>query len=192
VLAALLLAGLFAAPLSSVLMFVPLPAHWPVAGALAYSRRFVSAIVATVVLAAIGYALSVLVGTTPQRALTAAIAMTAASIALLPATRRWNGRAHVCWATCTYLYVAYLAFIIQWTFGSHLGLFDTIGGVALWVLEVVAGLLAGAYLWELCEALGTQYWRRRGCRPRATNPLSACTSPLTTSPPRWSSRPSPP
>jgi cellulose synthase/poly-beta-1,6-N-acetylglucosamine synthase-like glycosyltransferase len=67
----------------------------------------------------------------------------------------------VCWATCAFLYVAYLAFIIQWTFASHLGLFDTIGGVVLWVLEVVAGLLAGAYLWELCEALGTQYWRRR-------------------------------
>jgi cellulose synthase/poly-beta-1,6-N-acetylglucosamine synthase-like glycosyltransferase len=161
VLAALLLAGLFAAPLSSALMFVPLPTHWPVAGALAYSRRFVSAVVATVALAAIGYGLSVLVGTTPNRALIAAIAATASSVALLPATRRWNGRAHVCWATCSYLYVAYLVFIIQWTFASHLGLLDTIGGVVLWVLEVVAGLLAGAYLWELCDALGTQYWRRR-------------------------------
>ena len=160
-LAALLLAGLFVAPLSSVLMFVPLPTHWPVAGALAYSRRFVSAVVVTVALAAIGYGLSVLVGTTPFRALMAAIVVTASSVALLPVTRRWNGRAHVCWATCSYLYVAYLVFIIHWTFVSHLGLLDSIGGVALWVLEVVAGLLAGAYLWELCDALGTQHWRRR-------------------------------
>jgi glycosyltransferase involved in cell wall biosynthesis len=161
VLAALLLAGLFIAPLSSVLMFVPLRTHWPVVGALAYSRRFVSAVVATVALAAVGYGMSILVGTTPPRALVAAIVVTASSVALLPVTRRWSGRAHVCWAACAYLYVVYLVFIIQWTFVSNLGLFDTIGGVVLWVLEVVAGLLAGAYLWELCDAIGTQYWRRR-------------------------------
>jgi glycosyltransferase involved in cell wall biosynthesis len=160
-LAALLLAGLFVAPLSSAAMFVPLNTRWPAAGILAYSRRLVSALVTTATLAAIGYGLSVLVGTTPYYAMIAAIVVTASSIALLPATRRWNGRAHVCWATCTYLYVTYLVFIIHWTFVSNLGVGNMIGGVVLWLLEVVAGLLAGAYLWELCDALGTQYWRRR-------------------------------
>jgi glycosyltransferase involved in cell wall biosynthesis len=160
-LAALLLAGLFVAPLSSAAMFVPLNTRWPAAGILAYSRRLVSALVTTAALAAIGYGLSVLVGTTSYHAMIAAIVVTASSVALLPVTRRWNGRAHVCWATCTYLYVTYLVFIIHWTFVSHLGVGNTIGGVVLWLLEVVAGLLAGAYLWELCDALGTQYWRRR-------------------------------
>ncbi|MDX6250094.1 MAG: hypothetical protein QOF10_3454 [Kribbellaceae bacterium] len=160
-LAALLLAGLFVAPISSLAMFVSLPTRWPVATAWAYSRRAISAVIATVVLAAIGYALSVLVGTTPHRALIAAIVVIAFSIALLPATPRWNGRARVCWAASTYLYLAYLVFIIHWTFVSHLGVVNTIGGVVLWLLEVLAGLLAGAYLWELCDALGTQYWRRR-------------------------------
>jgi glycosyltransferase involved in cell wall biosynthesis len=160
-LAALLLAGLFVAPLSSAAMFVPLHTWWPAAGILAYSRRLVSALVVTVALAAIGYGLSVFVGTTSYNAMIAAIVVIASSVALLPVTRRWNGRAHVCWATCTYLYVAYLIFIIHWTFVSNLGVGNTIGGVVLWLLEVVAGLLAGAYLWELCDALGTQYWRRR-------------------------------
>src|SRR5919198_633809 len=142
-LAALLLAGLVVAPISSAAMFVPLQTRWPVAGALAYSRRLVSAVVATVVLALIGYGVSVLVGTTPQRALIAAIVVIAFSVALLPVTRRWNGRAHVCWATCTYLYVAYLVFIINWTFASNLGLVNEIGGVILWVLQGVGGPPAG-------------------------------------------------
>jgi glycosyltransferase involved in cell wall biosynthesis len=160
-LAALLLAGLFVAPLSSAAMFVPLRTLWPAAGRLAYSRRLVSALVTTATLAAIGCGLSVLAGTTAYYAIIAAIVVMASSVALLPATRRWNGRAHVCWATCTYLYVTYLIFIIHWTFVSNLGVGNMIGGVVLWLLEVVAGLLAGAYLWELCDALGTQYWRRR-------------------------------
>jgi glycosyltransferase involved in cell wall biosynthesis len=160
-LAALLLAGLFVAPLSSAAMFVPLRTLWPAAGRLAYSRRLVSALVTTATLAAIGCGLSVLAGTTAYHAIIAAIVVMASSVALLPATRRWNGRAHVCWATCTYLYVTYLIFIIHWTFVSNLGVGNMIGGVVLWLLEVVAGLLAGAYLWELCDALGTQYWRRR-------------------------------
>ncbi|MCW2657830.1 MAG: glycosyl transferase, family 2, partial [Jatrophihabitans sp.] len=160
-LAALLLAGLFAAPLSSAAMFVPVTTRWPAAGILAYSRRLVSAIVTTAALAAAGYGLSILVGTTSFRALIAAIVVMAFSVVLLPVTRNWNGRAHVCWATCTYLYLAYLVFIIHWTFVSNLGVGNTIGGVVLWLLEVVAGVFAGAYLWELCDALGTQYWRRR-------------------------------
>jgi cellulose synthase/poly-beta-1,6-N-acetylglucosamine synthase-like glycosyltransferase len=31
----------------------------------------------------------------------------------------------------------------------------------LWAFEVVAAVMASAYLWELCDALGTEYWRRR-------------------------------
>jgi predicted secreted protein len=31
----------------------------------------------------------------------------------------------------------------------------------LWLLEIVAAVMAAAYLWELCDALGTEHWRRR-------------------------------
>ena len=31
----------------------------------------------------------------------------------------------------------------------------------LWLLEVFAALLSCAYLWEICDALGTEHWRRR-------------------------------
>ncbi len=57
--------------------------------------------------------------------------------------------------------MVYLTFILNWTFASRLGVFSTAGGLLLWALEVLAAILACAYLWELCDALGTQRWRRR-------------------------------
>jgi hypothetical protein len=50
---------------------------------------------------------------------------------------------------------------VEWTFHSHLGAASTIGGVLLWLLEVFAALLSCAYLREICDALGTEHWRRR-------------------------------
>jgi len=164
-LGALLLAGLFAAPISSFVMFLPVRVNWRPAGALAFSRRLLFALVGTIVLAAITVGLSELTGTTAFRAIVAAAVFVVFSLVLLPITRRWNGRAHVCWAACVFLYLAYLVFIIVWTFQSGLGVGGTIGGVVLWVLEVIAGVFAGAYLWELCDALGTEHWRRRVVEP---------------------------
>jgi cellulose synthase/poly-beta-1,6-N-acetylglucosamine synthase-like glycosyltransferase len=83
------------------------------------------------------------------------------SLLWLPVTRRWSARAHVCWAATTYLFLAYLVFMIDWTFASHLGLSGTIGGLILWSLELFAGFLGCAYLWELCDALGRESWLRR-------------------------------
>ena len=172
-LGAFLLAGLFAAPLSSLAMFVPVRRRLAAAGAWAYARRFVLAVVGTALLCAVAYAGSVWVGTTPFRALVAAVTLGAFSLVTLPVTRRWNGRAHACWTSCTYLYVAYLVFIVHWTFVSNLGVGGMIGGLVLWVLEAIAGVFAGAYLWELCDALGTEHWRRRVVSPRAVVPPTA-------------------
>jgi hypothetical protein len=61
-------------------------------------------------------------------------------------------------------------FALRWTFESHLGPASTAGGVLLWVLEVFAALLSCAYLWEICDALGTEDWRRRITR---SHPLPA-------------------
>ena len=54
----------------------------------------------------------------------------------------------------------YLVYALEWTFASHLGPASTAGGVLLWCLEVVAALMSCAYLWELCDALGTEHWQR--------------------------------
>jgi cellulose synthase/poly-beta-1,6-N-acetylglucosamine synthase-like glycosyltransferase len=57
--------------------------------------------------------------------------------------------------------VAYLVFILDWTLHSGLSPWGTAGGILLWLFEVIAAVMAGAYLWELCDALGTERWRRR-------------------------------
>ncbi len=93
--------------------------------------------------------------------------LVAVSLAWLPMTRRWSARAHLCWASSTFLFVVYLCFALQWTFTSRLGPASTAGGVLLWVPEVFAALLSCAYLWELCDALGTENWHRR-LRPAAS------------------------
>ena len=64
-----------------------------------------------------------------------------------------------------FLFVVYLVFALRWTFESHLGPASTVGGVLLWLFEVFAALLSCAYLWEICDALGTEQWRRRVTRP---------------------------
>jgi glycosyltransferase involved in cell wall biosynthesis len=161
VLRALLLTGLVAAPVASLLMFLPLPAPHRTRGAWPFARRLLGAALATAAVGALAFACSVWWRVPHRDAVSGAAALVVFSVLWLPATRRWNGRAHLCWACSTYLYLAYLAFIVVWTFQSHLGAAGTVGAMVLWSLEVVAGLFGAAYLWELCDALGTENWRRR-------------------------------
>jgi apolipoprotein N-acyltransferase len=79
----------------------------------------------------------------------------------LPITRRLTARAHARWATTTYLFVVYLAFMPWWTSASHLGIAGDAGGILLRLLELVAAVLGCAHLWELCDTLGRASWRRR-------------------------------
>ena len=169
-LAAWLLTGLFTAPLASIAMFLPISRFGAARGAWPTTRRFGAALAATAVFDAIAFGLLIAAGTTHYRAVVSAIVFAAVSVLLLPLTRRWNGRAHITWVACTFLYVAYLIFIFDWTFHSGLGVGGIIGGLVLWTLELIAGLFAGAYLWELCDVLGTEDWRRRVVDPM---PLTA-------------------
>ncbi len=41
------------------------------------------------------------------------------------------------------------------------GTASTAGGLLLWIFELFAAVLSCAYLWETCQALGTEHWRRR-------------------------------
>src|SRR5215207_3186377 len=167
-LAAALLAALVAAPLSSAALFTPVRERGRVTGRWPATRRFVLALVGTAVLAAAVAGALTVFGVARSNLVVAVAAVVVASLVWLPATRRWNARAHLCWASSVFLFVAYLAFILQWTFASGLGVASTAGGVLLWLLEVSAAVLACAYLWELCDALGTERWRRRVTRDTPT------------------------
>src|SRR3989442_1701600 len=70
-------------------------------------------------------------------------------------TGRGGARAHLCGATSVFLFVIYLAYALDWTFASHLGPASTAGGLLLWVFELLAAIMSCAYLWEICDALGT-------------------------------------
>ena len=84
-----------------------------------------------------------------------------ANLAWLPVTRRWLARARVCWASSIFLVTVYLTVALRSTLASRSGAAGTAGGVLLWVFELFAAVLSCAYLWEICEALGTRHWRRR-------------------------------
>jgi glycosyltransferase involved in cell wall biosynthesis len=161
VLAAFLVAGLVASPLSSLALFVPLPRLGAAAGSWPATRRFLYALVGTAVLAAAVWLVLTWLDATGRNLAAGVTALVVVSVLWLPATRRWNGRGHLCWSASVLLFVAYLVFVIHWTFVSGLGAAGTVGGVVLWLLEVFAAAMALAYLWELCDALGTEDWRRR-------------------------------
>jgi hypothetical protein len=169
-LAALLLAGIVAAPLGSAGLFVRARPRPRVAGAWAASRRFALALIGTAVLAAAAGGVLRLLHATEHNLVAGVAGLLVASLIWLPVTRRWNARAHLCWSSSVFLFVVYLVFALRWTFESHLGPASTVGGVLLWVLEVFAALLSCAYLWEICDALGTEDWRRRITR---STPLPA-------------------
>jgi glycosyltransferase involved in cell wall biosynthesis len=157
----LLLAGIIAAPLSTIALFTPARRPRRVAGAWPSLRRFASALAGTAAAAVMTAAALLLLRVQPPITARAAVALALLSLCWMPATRRWNARAHVAWAATVFLFLAYLAFILEWTFASRLSAVNTAAGLVLWLFEVAAAVLACAYLWELCDALGTQRWRRR-------------------------------
>jgi glycosyltransferase involved in cell wall biosynthesis len=160
-LAALLLAGMVAAPLGSALLFMPTRRRRHGAGTWPAIRRVVLAVAGTAVLAAAVAGVLKLLSVSEHKLITGAAGVVIASLIWLPVTRRWRARAHLCWASSIFLFVTYLAFALDWSFTSHLGLISTIGALLLWAFEVLAAVMACAYLWEICDALGTEHWTRR-------------------------------
>jgi cellulose synthase/poly-beta-1,6-N-acetylglucosamine synthase-like glycosyltransferase len=160
ILAGLLVGALAAALVATCALFGVAVRRSP-AGALPWSRRLVFALVGTGLLGIVAWVSAFLMTGERIAGHVAFVAVVGVSLLWLPITRRWNARAHLCWATNTLLYVAYLAFMLHWTFDSPLGPAGRAGALLLWVLEVFAGLLGVAYLWELCDALGSERWRRR-------------------------------
>jgi cellulose synthase/poly-beta-1,6-N-acetylglucosamine synthase-like glycosyltransferase len=164
---ALLLAGLLAAPIATIALFMRRPVRW---GASEGTRRRVGrlagALIWSVVLVAVVAALLALIGVTTRNIAVDGIWLLVASLIWLPATRRWSPLAHVCWSCTFYVFVVYLAFMAWWTFASHLGVAGDVGGMLLWALELFAALLGLVYLWELCDVLGRASWIRRIGEPQ--------------------------
>jgi cellulose synthase/poly-beta-1,6-N-acetylglucosamine synthase-like glycosyltransferase len=121
----------------------------------------VFAVIGTVVLAAAVAVILRLLGASQHNLVAGVAGVVFASLIWMPVTRRWSARAHMCWASSVFLFVVFLTYALEWTFDSHLGLASTVGGVLLWLLEVFAAVLCCAYLWEICDALGTEHWERR-------------------------------
>src|SRR5580704_14915300 len=148
----LLLAGMVAAPLSFTGLVIPVKRHaCAAAGRWPAIRRFVLAVAASLGLSGIS-------GHDRDAGIAGVVL---ANLAWLPVTGRWMARARLCWASSIFLVTVYLTVALGWTFASGSGLASTVGGVLLWVFELLAAVLSCAYLWEICEALGTQHWRRR-------------------------------
>ncbi len=164
-LAALVLAGVISAPIGTLGLLVRARGPSRAGGTWPTIRRLIFAVGGTAVLAAIVVAALRLLGDSEHLAIDGAAGLLVASLVWLPVTRRWNARGHLCWSSAIFLFVVYLAFVLQWTLDSHLGVASTIGGLVLWLLEVCAALLACAYLWEICDALGSEHWRRRSRGP---------------------------
>jgi len=161
VLAALVLAGILAAPLGTAVLLIRSRQRGRTSGAWPATRRFVFALAGTAVLAVVVAAAMRLLGVTEHNTIAGVAGLVVASLIWLPVTRRWNARGHLCWASSIFLFFVYLAYVLDWTFTSHLGAASTAGGLLLWFFEVFAAILACAYLWEICDAIGSETWRRR-------------------------------
>src|SRR5689334_2407783 len=161
-LASLLLAGMVAAPLSFTGLVIPVKRHaCATAGQWPAVRRLALAMAAT---AAVAVAVAVslgLVGISRHDRDAGIACVVLANLAWLPVTGRWMARARLCWASSIFLVTVYLTAALGWTLASGSGAASMIGGMLLWVFELFAAVLSCAYLWEICEALGTQHWRRR-------------------------------
>ena len=160
-LAALVIAGMVAAPLASAALFLPARRHERAGGVWAAAWRVILAVVWSAVLAAAAAGVLYLLNATRGNIILGGAAVVVASLPWLPVTRNWSPRAQLCWASSTYLFAVYLVYSLEWTFASHLGAASTAGGMLLWCLEVVAALMCCSYLWELCDVLGTEHWHRR-------------------------------
>src|SRR5215831_6601547 len=101
-LASLLLAGVFAAPLSSAALFARVRRPRRVAGPWPAARRLLLALLGTAVLAAVIAGVLWLLGVSRTDIVVATAGLVAMSLAWLPATRRWNAAGHLAWASSVF------------------------------------------------------------------------------------------
>src|SRR5690242_2807356 len=120
-LGALLLAGLVSAPLGTIALLVRARRSARTTGAWPTTRRFALAIAGTAVLAAIVYGVLRALGESGHNEIAGVAGIVAGSLVWLPVTRRWTARAHLAWSASIFLFVIYLAFVLDWIIASDLG-----------------------------------------------------------------------
>ena len=118
---ALVIAGIVAAPLGSAALFLPTRHRKRAAGAWAALWRVILAVVGSAVLAAAAAGVLHLLKATEGNLILGGTAVALAGLLWLPVTKNWSPRAHLCWASSTYLFAVYLVYALEWTFASHLG-----------------------------------------------------------------------
>src|SRR6266571_7977196 len=111
---AMLLAGIVAAPLGSAALFLPARRHARRAGTWSALRRFVLAVIGTVVLAVAVAVILSLLGASQQNLAAGVAGVVFASLIWMPVTRRWSARAHMCWASSVFLRRCAPAFADPW------------------------------------------------------------------------------
>ena len=126
-LAALLLAGIVAAPLGTAALFAGARPRAGSGGAWAATRRVLLDLVGTVLVAAAAAGALRLLHATERNLVAGVAGLVVASLIWLPVTRRWSARAHLCWSSSVFLFAIYLVFALRWTFESDLGPASTVG-----------------------------------------------------------------
>src|SRR6202012_6227601 len=101
---------------------------------------FSLAIGGTGVLAAVVVGALRLLGDSEHLAIDGAAGLVVSSLVWVPITRRGDARGHLCWSSTIFLFVVYLAFVLEWTLDSHLGAASTGGSLLLWLLTLFSGI----------------------------------------------------
>ena len=125
-LATMVLAGIIAAPLASILLLLQINPVLRTAGVLGAAKRAVFAVASTVAMCLVVDLVLRLLGYSSSAAWPAVVALAAMSAVWLPLNRRWNARLHLCWGASVLLFATYLVFVLEWTFTSHLGVRDAV------------------------------------------------------------------
>ncbi|TQL60231.1 glycosyltransferase [Oryzihumus leptocrescens] len=112
----------------------------------------------------------VLLGARTGPAAVAALALTAATVAWLPLTRRWSWRGHAAWSASTTMAASYLAFMLGYSLAPGRGAVGTAAGLVLWALELVTFVLGAAFLWEVVDVAARTDWPRRSPRGHTGTP----------------------
>src|SRR5271154_3329431 len=101
---AMLLAAIVAAPLGSLALFLPARPRDRGPGIWHAARRSSLAVLGTIVLAAAAGGVLKAIGASEHNLVVGIGGLVFASLIWLPVTRRWSGRAHLCWATSVFLF----------------------------------------------------------------------------------------
>ncbi|MGZ4497402.1 MAG: glycosyltransferase family 2 protein [Nocardioides sp.] len=120
-----------------------------------------TAVVAAVATGLSGLGVAAALGASPARATVVALVLGVSPLVWVPVARPWDVRGLLAWALTVDTGLAYLAYVLAWTFGAGLGIAGTLASLALWLLEVFVFVIGIGYMWELVDVLARRSWPAR-------------------------------